>query len=515
MSLLGKIRLEKFLQDKHGIVTGQVVTDGKYRSYRNEYTYTRLEDNILQIQLASGYGDVLLIPSEIPLTEALVAFFGLYSGDGSKGTEDRQHIGVIKPSISFSQKEPNLVKFAVMQFQALFSHNISFHFSLGEDSAFFMAGEGLALLETYYGGSLPAVPELHIVKPNLNEKDKQYLKEHRPVEGTNEEHLAFYYYFKSAMEEILTKQKIKELTDSNVVLTTQDKVSASLRRPFKKGARKPGGSSRSDEIYLKGLNGMGELFLKILHEIEQSISSDEQISAFGLIEWNTKPSCLGRELDVEDFFTCNPYGVINQERPEFTHHGIELTGKWPRSGKRIKLKKKISLDPLFCYVSGLYLAEGSTPKACLFSMFDARPEGLSLGFTSTENESIALLLRALHKLFEKDECLSTWKVKVGSQYFPELVVIGLKHGVPMLRSGESGDGKMRTMEISLAIKVWALEVAPCLTYYADKYSHVEPTGAGVARIDISASSALCRWFFPILMYAVFGELYSAPVWGKE
>lgn len=85
----------------------------------------------------------------------------------------------------------------------------------------------------------------------------------------------------------------------------------------------------------------------------------------------------------------------------------------------------------------------------------------------------------------------------------------------MLRSGESGDGKMRTMEISLAIKAWALEVAPCLTYYADKYSHVEPTGAGVARIDISASSALCRWFFPILMYAVFGELYSAPVWGKE
>ena len=85
MSLLGKIRLEKFLQDKHGIVTGQVVTDGKYRSYRNEYTYTRLEDNILQIQLASGYGDVLLIPSEIPLTEALVAFLDCIVAMAPKG----------------------------------------------------------------------------------------------------------------------------------------------------------------------------------------------------------------------------------------------------------------------------------------------------------------------------------------------------------------------------------------------------------------------------------------------
>ncbi len=515
MSVLGKIRLEKFLHDKHGVVTGQVVTDGKYRSYRNEYTYVKSDDKILQIQLVNGHGDILYMPSEIPLTEALVAFFGLYSGDGSKGTEDRQNIKVIKPSISFSQKEPNLVRFAVMQFQALFSDNIAFRFSLGEDSAFFMGGEGKALLEAYYGGSLPAVPELRQVRPNLNEKDKQYLKERRPVEGTNEEHLAFYYYFKGAMEKILTGLKTQELTDSGITLTAQDKVSASLRRPFKKGARKPGGSSRSDEIYLKGLNGMGELFLKILHEIEQSISSDKQISASGLIEWNEKPSRLGEELDIEDFFRYHPYGVINQERPQFIHSGTDLTGRWPRSGKHTRLKKKIKLDPLFCYVSGLYLAEGSTPKASLFSMFESRPEGLSLSFTSTENESIALLLKALEKLFEKEECLSTWKVKVGSQYFPELVVIGLKNGVPMLRSGESGDGKMRTMEISLAVKAWALEVAPCLTYYADKYSHAEPTGAGVARIDISASSALCRWFFPILMYAVFGELYKVPVWREE
>lgn len=194
------------------------------------------------------------------------------------------------------------------------------------------------------------------------------------------------------------------------------------------------------------------------------------------------------------------------------HSGIKLMGKWPRGSKRIEVAKSVKIDPLMCYVSGLYLAEGSTPKASLFSMFRNKAEKFSLGFTSTENVSIELLLRALKKMFKKEDCLSTWKVKVGSQYFPELVVIGMKNGVPMLRSGNSGDGKMRTMEISLSIKQWALEVAPCLVEYADKYSHVEPTGAGIARIDFSASSTLCRWFFPLLMYTVFGEIYSSPIW---
>lgn len=512
MSVLGKIRIKKYLDDKSGVVTGQVVTDGKLRSYRNEYVYEELEDGRIAIYLANECGDKLNMPAEVDLTEAMIAFFGLYSGDGSKGTEQTSNPGVIKPSISFSQREPNIVKFAVMQFKALFSDNIAFRFSLGEDSAYFMAGEGEDLLKARYGGALPIVPELKIVKPNLNVKDEQYLSENRPVAGTNEEHLAFYYYFKKDMEEILAAQKTKEITDSGLVLNCEDKVNASLRRPFKKGARQPGGSSRSDEIYLRGLNGMGELFLKMLHEMEQSIYDDKKISAFGLIEWNDVPSKLGKDLDVEQFFINNSYGVINNVRPEFKHSGIKLLGRWPRGGKEVELKKNLKIDPLMCYVSGLYLAEGSTPKASLFSMFKNKAEKFSMGFTSTENVSIELLLRALKKMFNDEDCLSTWKVKVGSQYFPELVVIGLKHGVPMLRSGNSGDGKMRTMEISLSIKQWALDVAPCLKEYADKYSHVEPTGAGIARIDFSASSSLCRWYFPVLMYTVFGEIYSSPIW---
>ena len=108
--------------------------------------------------------------------------------------------------------------------------------------------------------------------------------------------------------------------------------------------------------------------------------------------------------------------------------------------------------------------------------------------------------------------MSMWKIKVGSQYFPELCVIGLKNGVPMLRGGSGGEGKLRTMEISMALRDWALRIAPCLNRYAGKFSHVEPTGAGIPRIDFSATPAVCRWYFALLMYAVFGERHPCPDW---
>ena len=143
-------------------------------------------------------------------------------------------------------------------------------------------------------------------------------------------------------------------------------------------------------------------------------------------------------------------------------------------------------------------------------MYTQKVSNLSLGFTSSEDFSLQVILKALQKLFVEQDCVNTWKVKVGSQYFPELVVIGLKNCVPMLRGGKSGDGQLRTMEISLSIKPWALEVAPSLVPYEHKFSHVEPTGAGLARIDFSASSALCKWFFPLIMYATFNNTVKNP-----
>lgn len=521
--ILGYLNVCSYLSRVSGQVTGCVITDAKDRQYRQTYTFIEDGDNVI-IRRADNNGDAVTIPKIIKLDESLVAFFGLYSGDGAKGSEDKNDSKRIVPTTSFSQKEKHLVRFAVDQFRRLFPGNIRFTFSLGEDSAYFMEGEGKAKLEDYYirttGTGTPANLPLATVRPSLSSKDVQYLKELRPdVPGSNEEYLAFYYQHKNAMEAIFTLEKENELASVGINAAPDITVTASLRRPFKKGAREPGGSSRSDEIHLGGLNGIGELFLKMMHEIEDSVLRDSKVSDSSLVEWIDQPSKVGQELDLFDFFRQHPYGKINNAYPiNLAVVGNQIVGKW-RQSSEMTLTRSLRTDPAWCYIAGLYLAEGSTPKEALFRMFSSRPGPMALGFTSSEGTSIELVLRTLRKLFSKESCVDAWKVKVGSQYFPELVMTGLKHGMPMLRGGNSGDGKLRTMEISLSIKEWALDVADAPLNgvasilrqdYADLYSHVEPTGAGVARIDFWASSSLCRWYFPLLMYTVFNNIVADP-----
>jgi len=506
---LGWILIEDFLAKTKGRVIGQVRSDARIRTYSANYKFEEVADNRIAIQRIDGSGDRIEIKSRIPIDRELVAFFGLYDGDGAKGAEKPTSPGFIHVNVSFSQREPNLVRFAVDQFRRLFSHQISFTFSLGEDSAYFMAGSGLRQLENHYGGQLPDPIPLQDLRPILTPADKRYLEEPRRVHGTNEEHLAFYYQHKEIMQRILTEQKMKELRSTGIILEKFDRVTASLRRPFKKGAREPGGSSRSDELHLGGLNGLGELFLKIMYELGESILTNTQQSPQGLVRWNDCPSNLGEKIDIQDFFANNPYGSIDNERPVLKICGTELRGQWPRSIERV-LKPNFRVDPLFAYASGLYLAEGATPKNELFAMYSRRPKGLSVEFTCSEDEGISIMLKALSHIFPQKDVMKAWKIKVGSQYFPELVTIGLKHGVPMLRGGNSGDGKLRTMEISLALKSWALESFPSIQPFADRYSHVEPTGAGVARVHFWASSSLGKWLFPLMMYTVFHGTVTNP-----
>lgn len=518
--VLGHLDIAGFLERTGGEVIGRVVTDAKNRVYKQTYQWADAGPGLLRIRRKDGKGDAVQISTRIPLDEALIAFFGLYSGDGAKGSEKP---GRLIPKISFCQKEPNLVRFAVDQFRRLFTDQTRFTFSLGEDSARYMTGEGAEALRQQYiargESDTPPAQPLAVCRPNLDEKDRRYLAETRPdVAGTCKDHLAFYYTHKDAMEAILTEVKKQDLLRTGVTLLARDQVTASLRRPFKKGARQPGGSSRADDIHIGGLNGFGEFFLKMFHEIEDSVLRDSRTSAAGLVVWNDVPSRIGEVLDLHHFFTAGHYGYIAGRRPrDLDTDGTNLRGKWHRSSE-VVLSSSIRIDPLWCYTSGLYLAEGTTDKAELFRMFAESPDDLGLGFTSSEGASLELMLRTLHKLFPGTDCVKAWKVKVGSQYFPELVVTGLKHGVPMLRGGDSGDGKLRTMEISLAIKDWGLAVAdepleqPSLLrlHYADRFSHVEPTGAGVARIDFWCSSSLCRWYFPLIMYTVFGQIIADP-----
>jgi hypothetical protein len=523
----GQINVLEFLEASIGKVTGQVLTDAKIRWYEAQYEWVEA-GGLLQIWKVTSPNNSFFMPKVIELDFAMTSFFGLYSGDGSKGVDDRSDPSRIRPNISFSQRERTLVKFALNCFEKIFPRGVNFSFTLGEDSAYFMAGQGLERLEAFYlarGETEWATPKkLTEVRAHLDSADNRYLGEVREgIAGSSEEHLAFYYQHKDAMENILAQEKAADLAAAGIQLGPHLKAVASLRRPFKKGAREMGRSSRSDELQMTGVGPAGELFLKIMHSIEASLASDLESSDYGLVTWTAKPSTLGHEIKTQDFFATSPWGQINNSRPAFEPSSPGwIVGRFPAASE-VKLKQNLKLNLLWAYVSGLYLAEGSTPKSELFTMFTGPLRSPALGFTSSEGTSIELLLRVLRSIFDADKVVTSWKVKVGNQYFPELVVVGIKNAVPMLRGGNSGDGKLRTMEISLAIKSWALEVASSdlpnvsllASEYAEKFSHVEPTGAGVARIDVTASAALCRWFFPIMMFCVFQELVSDPTTGFQ
>lgn len=508
--ILGHIELFEYLSKKDGVIFGQLVQDAKERWYERKYNFNNVNDEFIDIWPENKTQNTIRLPKRIPLTAELVIFLGLYSGDGAKGSEKKDNPGKIVTSIAFSQKEPHLIKFAIEQFRSLFGESINFEFSLGEDSAHFMDNEGHEKIKSILKTKTPLVLKpLEDVRKDLKDADQAYLRETRNTGITNEDALAFHYQYYKEMQEYLINIKLAELNDVKITLNEKDKVTASLRRPFKKGARQIGGTSRSDELYVRGVTGMGELFLKILHSVEESILKNNSKSEDELIKWKSVPSEIGEILDLKDFFINNNYAVINNSRPILEEEALFIKGRYPR-GAKVKLFKELRLDPLWLYAAGLYLAEGTTSKEKLFQMYTSNATGFGLSFTSSEPNSLEIIIRALSKLFYNTEIVNSWKIKVGSQYFPELVTTGLKLGVPMLRGGKSGDGKLRTMEISLSIKEWALEVIPYLIPYENKYSHVEPTGAGVARIDFTSSSTLCKWYFTLIVYSTFNYSTSNP-----
>jgi hypothetical protein len=126
--VLGHLNIEAFLTQTKGEVTGRVITDAKDRVYQQSYVWVDAGNGFIDVRRADGAGDTVRIARRVDIDEALIAFFGLYSGDGAKGSEAPNLPGRIIPTISFSQREPNLVRFAVDQFRRLFTGDLRFVF---------------------------------------------------------------------------------------------------------------------------------------------------------------------------------------------------------------------------------------------------------------------------------------------------------------------------------------------------------------------------------------------------
>ena len=138
---LGEIRVKAFLDHTKGEVRGRLISDAKIRAYYADYTYTEAADGSLHVTRIGSRSGVTL-PPVIELDEALVAFFGFYSGDGAKGSESSGSMGTVSPSLSVSQSEPNLICFSVEQFRKIFPGTIHFTFSLARTAPFLWPERG-------------------------------------------------------------------------------------------------------------------------------------------------------------------------------------------------------------------------------------------------------------------------------------------------------------------------------------------------------------------------------------
>ena len=205
----GQIDLQGFLSSRKGEIRLDLIDAGMVRPVEARYDFQARGDVFLvtpRLQRRTAPG--VSIPKTIPLTPWLVAFFGMYDGDGNKTN-----------NIGFAQSEVHLQDFALAGERAIFGDQFETEVSILEDSKRF---EGPAVI-----ARMAEIRKL-LMQGGLPE----------PVERTLHEHFLFEEY--SAMLAVhVTKPRIEDIRFT---------ISP------KKGATKSGGSSYEIIINLKDQN---------------------------------------------------------------------------------------------------------------------------------------------------------------------------------------------------------------------------------------------------------------------
>ena len=136
------------------------------------------------------------------------------------------------------------------------------------------------------------------------------------------------------------------------------------------------------------------------------------------------------------------YEIIAEQRIE---RGNLLWIRKPKSKKPFAVPVALPLSPILCLMLGYYLAEGSSSKAAYFTFRERYEQSISLGFNSSEEDTLRVFFSGLDVLFpnSRAEIITGWLVKIGSKYFPESITVGEKIGVPLTRRGPKGQGAGR------------------------------------------------------------------------
>lgn len=511
---VGVIKPNDLLNATDGIISGQLIHDGKKRRYEREYYHREVDDGV-EISNNEDFEDSITLPKEVQLTLPQVAFFGMYAGDGSKGSESRSG-DTVRMTLSFSQKNPVLSLFAVRSIKQIFGE-VPTKFDIAVDSAYFL--DKKEMLQDYREELLDRGVDESELEPDIDldnfeaemsAADRRYIENRGRGEAAiededeAEEVLRWWYRNKPVMRYWLEEDKKEQLENYDIDLGPEDEIYGNTRRPFVKGARVPGQASRTDDTSFPTLSNFAEFFVHLVEGVEASIIDNQQVwieEGVQWIEWNHEPVANPEhELDIESFIQDSQYCKYVTDGGDVRRHQIKDRGSNTLTinkpyGSRFTVPQSVELSLQIAFAAGLYFAEGDTPKEVIagsreMGKYYEEPDAtarMALGFNSSTNDPIKSVLRALEQLFPnfEEEVMSRWKLKIGSAYERETVAVGEKLGQTFSRRGTKGQGKSRSLALGHALLPWTLSVLPCLEDYSEYFSHIEPTGAGIPRVDLS------------------------------
>lgn len=501
---LGLYNLEFLLEQKNGVVSYNIFDSGVFRKGKSRYKKVDESKDEFKIVCLDKPERVLILPKILNLTPDFLILTGLYLGDGSKA-------GGRYGPISFSQREPNLANFMRKEFAKLFGNSVKFIHRIGEDGLFFFTEERLKeIYKLIPKKNLPEIKKIEATPleklvPSLSSTVKTSITKYKKKKNLYSrfgKNLPQFLALRPFMEKYMESLKHKEFEEHGIQFQQNDELRVNIRLPGVKGSRKFGKSSRSDELDVVGGNYFKPLLFRIFEDIEESIVQNKRRHN-NRLEWKNTPDRNPHLLlDIANYLSSSSsteyVRVAGKKRYVVSEKNGVLIVKKLR-GVEFKLPRKLELSPLIFLFLGLYLAEGHTTKWKVFSFFNKKTEGLKIGFTGSENNTLTIFIRAMSKfLIDHREMIDYWRIKVGSKYFAEVGTLGLKLGVPILRRGEKGQGASGSLELVLELKEWAEGMMPVLKEISDYFDHLEFTGAGIPRVDVFYRNSPAIFLFALM-----------------
>lgn len=456
----GTISILRLLDATHGNVSQELFDSGVTRKKAGEYEWNERGREVVIMPRKSGRGQApsLTMPKELKLTPSLIAFVGLYAGDGNKGSYGS---GAGQSAIGFSQQYLSVQRLAQDRFAEIFGSQFETAWGVLDDNKWYEGDDFAPTLASIEKELMKAGQAL----PSTTEK-KQFRRRNQPFELPAR---------KVALIQEFVKRRFIEQSRHFGLNVDARRLTVTIS-PAKGG----------HEVIqnLVGSNHFMPIWLKIVNAVVDTILDNRQSEALGWLHWDAKPQeLLFGMLDVESYLSNRVSYIRGSKTLQYTTtpHSENLL-QIKRTGSAL-VNRRIPLTPLEFLYAGLYLAEGATNKDDIFVLGETEVHDVSVAFTSSENRLITNFFVFLDRL--GPDLIRSWRVKVGKKYLPQTIMVAQRLGTLPLLGGAKGEGIVRTWELRDAFLDWALRSNPSMKKHSTKYHHLESTGVGIPRLDVN------------------------------